>query len=142
MNELIEFLTARLAEDEAIARAVDDNSPPWTGEWIVRDARALGTRNGWCLAYPHDGREFAPGLIEHIARHDPARALREVEAKRAVIELHGRAESHPHGCVVCSLANESCGCVGTWAEGWPCETIKRMAGVWHDHPDWRAEWAT
>jgi hypothetical protein len=139
--EIVEFLTVRLAEDEATARAVDDNSPPWTGEWIVRDAHALGTRNGWCLAYPHEGREFAPGLVEHIARHDPARVLAEVGAKRAIIARHS-----PHamgGCRTCEAPHwGTLVCNRCHGQAWPCADVRDITGVYRAHPGRQEEWAT
>ena len=73
---LTEFLTARLDEDEAVARAASAD-PQWGGnkcssyEWEV-----------------YAGRDEAVGVMEtrsameFTARYDPARVLAEVEAKR------------------------------------------------------------
>jgi hypothetical protein len=85
---LTEFLLARLAEDEEVAR--EASADPWThvheglqgGEVIragaVRVARVYA--NTWSNGYVPDCENAA-----HIARHDPARVLAEVEAKRAVV---------------------------------------------------------
>lgn len=59
---LVEFLTARLADDEAIAQ------------------RAVRWNEG-CRDWATDGEPD----WEHIALHDPARVLREVESKRQII---------------------------------------------------------
>ncbi len=81
---LAEFLLARIAEDEAAARAAQFSNGRWhrTGEW----ARATAV-----------ARDFGPDVVlersgtlawddnEHIARHDPARVLAECEAKRRII---------------------------------------------------------
>lgn len=96
-----EKLTAYLDEDEATARAVDDNSAPRDGQWQPRGRHALETHNGWVLARAgSSGHDFRPGVVEHIARYDPARVLRYVEAVRAIIressgEGHGWAEHEP-----------------------------------------------
>jgi hypothetical protein len=84
---LIAFLRARLAEDEQAAVATHDTELPWE---VARDS-ALTQRTS-----PTHGYEMVPGHIVrtqlgtlraiHIARHDPARVLREVEAKRRIIE--------------------------------------------------------
>lgn len=58
---ITEFLLARIAEDEAVARDVDDVA--WAGLFD-------GT---W------------GGVNDHGARHDPARVLAECEAKRRII---------------------------------------------------------
>ena len=65
MNEVVEFLLAQIAEDEAVARAA------------IKDSEGS-------LDWAADGD---PTDI-HIARWDPARVLAECEAKRAIIELH------------------------------------------------------
>jgi hypothetical protein len=88
---LAEFLSARLAEDERIATGV--TASPWacevlnrgTGkqEWVVvghlHEFAVLSGEVGigWMAGLPHDG--------EHIARHDPARVLREVAAGRRLL---------------------------------------------------------
>ena len=91
--ELVDFLKARLDEDEAAASRVKSS---WrqigeTGVIVASDGdRAEECANGnWT------------GIAEHIVRHDPARVLAEVEAKRrtmARIENHaalmGRDEIH------------------------------------------------
>lgn len=101
-DDLIAFLTARLNEDEGIARAVEDGSAPWDGQWTADGANALRTRNGHTLAYGHmstDGRALPmplkPGLTEHWARHDPARVLAEVDAKRRILTEFTQAGSMP-----------------------------------------------
>jgi hypothetical protein len=63
---LTEFLLARIAEDEAAARAVG-----WTPRWVMA----------------HDLPDAPPGIVAHIARHDPARVLAECAAKRRIVEL-------------------------------------------------------
>jgi hypothetical protein len=63
MNDLAEFLLARIAEDEAIARTAD----PATGTWRSLDM---------C-------RETEEA---HVVRWSPTRVLAECEAKRPTIE--------------------------------------------------------
>lgn len=86
---ITDFLTARLDEEESALRAIQDNSEPWRGEWAGDEANfALRTRNGWSLARAVTVEAgFPPGVLAHIARHDPARVLREVAAKRARLTL-------------------------------------------------------
>lgn len=89
MNDLVEFLRARLDDDEAIAiRTVDINvradmkrgkttAPRWlpepetSGVWDERDVKRV--HHTWVAER------------EHIVRHDPARVLAEVDAKRRII---------------------------------------------------------
>jgi hypothetical protein len=71
------FLEARIAEDEALARAATPS--PWT----------LYNRGvGWEipeLPEPHDGLTFIKADAHYVAHNHPARVLSECEAKRVVI---------------------------------------------------------
>jgi hypothetical protein len=93
MDDLTAFINARLDEDEAAAKK----------------AIELGA-GVWSLA-PHF----------HTARHSPARVLREVAAKRAILRLYDnpKASAHVSGLVLAMV---------------------HIAAVWSDHPDYRAEW--
>lgn len=86
MVDLVQWLRAQLDEDERIARAVEDRSAPWDGQWMADGNSAVRTLNGHVLFYRHDERPLKPGLTEHVARHDPARVLREIDAKRRIID--------------------------------------------------------
>lgn len=82
---LTEFLLARIAEDEAKARAA--GGQVWASlnrSWDspdVRDIAAMSGQTERLFAVPMD-------YDEHVARHDPARVLAECEAKRRILELH------------------------------------------------------
>lgn len=77
MSTLVEFLLARVAEDEAVARAAGDEAPsPWRN-----DCGTLSDARGTQMA-GYAGEAAGP----HIARHDPARVLAECEAKRRIVE--------------------------------------------------------
>jgi hypothetical protein len=64
MTDLAEFLLARIAEDEAVAREA------------VR----------WSEGASQWGDSGEPDW-EHIARHDPARVLAECDAKRRIVQM-------------------------------------------------------
>lgn len=104
MNDLIAFLNARLDEDEAAARAAAEH--PWT----------------------RFGAQTA-AQVDHIARHDPARVLREVEARRAIIRRcavrMNEMDVHPNGLVSprAVLARQA---------------LIDLAVIWNDHPDFPA----
>lgn len=72
------------------------------------------------------------GVAAHIARHDPARALREVEAKRKRLAAYtaARAAADKHGDRYMAGV----------ADGLAV-AVKDDASAWSDHPDYRAEWA-
>lgn len=58
----------------------------------------------------------------HIIRHDPARVLREVEAKRKVVDRYAWLREHGD----------------TGDARW---VLPLLAAVYADHPDYRPEWA-
>lgn len=111
MSEVVEFLLARLAEDEVVARAM-----PFEPEWIAHPEKtgqpiiAGNARIATC----------AESVMPHIARHDPARVLAEVAAKRRIVDL----ADHLSG------RNEVGGAI-----------LRALASVYADDPDWREEWA-
>lgn len=106
MSELVEFLLARITEDEAAAKAAKG----WRA-WHVEEKRTLeivtevdgsmgwefgGGSGVWGCDDPYDDcdqyRTHAYLEADHIVRHDPARVLAECEAKRRIIEIHGCSE--------------------------------------------------
>lgn len=127
MSDLIEFLKARLDEDEKGANT-----------WLlfVAEAKRIEARDRRRTRNP-----ASRWTLEEEAR--AKRTLAEAAAKRAIIDLHapmGEAGWQANACKVCSWGGESCGCLGP-LDGWPCETVKRTAEVYRDHPEWREEWA-
>lgn len=128
--DIAEFLTARLDEDEAAAKAA--GSAPWVADiprsvHVSFKARAENKHAFRGQGYIA-GVENA-GAQTHIARHDPARVLREVAAKRAIIEAHGL---HPDPCDAHDPAT---------MKSEPCEVLVQLATVHSDHPDYQQEWA-
>lgn len=156
MDDLVAFLRARLDEDERIARATlwdDDGSlgsnhwhafdrgphDGWTqARWVVID----GADEGVVISRPQAADDEA--VIRHIARHDPARVLREIEAKRQLVKLHGRATLRAGGgaqyfdtTIVCRTCEPSY----QFPEmSWPCSTLRLLALPYADHPDYRESW--
>lgn len=136
MTTLIEFLEARLAEDEAAALAA--GSARWAfkeidwhdfSRWTVEDEE-----DETIVFRDVNGAHYA---AVHAARHDPARVLREVQAKRAILELHGRSHEcstyDHHGDI------ESC----SWClNPEDCSTLLALAAIYSDHEAYRKEWAT
>lgn len=115
--DLIAFLNARLDEDEAAARQA------WGIEWNWRD-----------LAQPFRERPSVAHTV-HIARHDPARALREVGAKRRLIELAWDADQGDRILDEEIARDPKPGEVTTGGL-----ILRAMAAVYSDHADYRPEW--
>lgn len=144
MDDLIVFLLAQLALDEAAAKAAQMRFPgPWD--------RAVAPDSPLPSAVSlYDSRDESLGVIrgsyaaDHIARHDPARTLREVEAKRAILAEHGPANGRRDAdrCRVCTAITHT-GMGHTDARRFraPCPTLLILAAIYSDHPDYRQEWA-
>lgn len=153
MDDLVRWLTACLDEDERIARrACGYASPEWhldddTGEtvlwWppephVAENERKHGLRvtaDVWRgMTIDASGQQIAP----HIAAHDPARVLREIEAKRRTLALHSAPTGH-----ACSTTDET-GYNFNYDEVSPadaCTTLRLLATVYSDRPGYREEWA-
>lgn len=116
MSDLVAFLRARLDEDEQAAERAQGEGQSWA--WVQPEAL--------------DANRY-PSLeqAEHIARHDPARVLAEVAAKRALLDVH----RDDYGS--CS----TCGTAGEYDVPWPCTTVELLALPYANHPDYRSEWA-
>jgi hypothetical protein len=108
---LVDFLEARLAEDKA-----------WAREY--RDAGVYG------IGVAKDGGSFRLPVL-----CDPARVLREVEAKRRIIEAawadHVRIEGEWESC----QSQEQMA-----AKDDVPDTLRALASVYDSHPDFREEW--
>ncbi|MBM4686241.1 hypothetical protein GS532_21150 [Rhodococcus hoagii] len=121
--ELIDFLHARINEDEQAAHnAASMDGHDWApfGPGADDFDRVEGT------SATTVGYDMGDSAARHIARHDPARALREAGAKRRTIEL-----------VKAIVGN------GGWWEGGKAEDILYdLAAVYSDHPDYNTEWAS
>ncbi|MEU3098534.1 DUF6221 family protein [Streptomyces sp. NPDC006967] len=75
MDDLVEWLRAQLDEDERTARAATPG--PWRAG--VRSGFDAVDGDGWTVCNASDVD------VAHIARHDPARVLREIDAKRRTL---------------------------------------------------------
>lgn len=88
MSDLVEFLRARLDEDERVAREATDG--PWSldnelhVEAIYAPDRSTVVVGGGRWGDEAPVFETDEDAV-HIVRHDPARVLREVEAKRRTL---------------------------------------------------------
>lgn len=164
MTDIAAFISARLGEAEAAAKACADydgglgwyDSPVrGSGDHTIR---AAGSNVAVCRVRLDDGTgdEGVPRLLdadavaEHIARHDPARVLREVAAGRLILAEHEHTDhvavtwigasgekpsSTPWGCLTC---HEDDGVIAPY--GW-CKTVRAVASAWSDHEQFAPSWA-
>jgi hypothetical protein len=136
--ELVEFLLARIGEDEAVARAaVERNGATWSPHELHDGARITGTTEfGNPRSYRGDGElwddEGALGMFTetaaHIARWDPARVLAECEAKRRLIAETLRFDT--------ARTYEAFGAEAIYER----LILTHLALPYADHPDYRQEW--
>ena len=142
MTDLISFLNARLDEDEAAARAA---LPIYGPGWRPENSKVagLGPARIWGKDSKRPVAEAARRVsAAHITRHDPARVLREVAAKRAILAEHGPSRRDASRCRVCTaIAHTGMGHADARRFRAPCPTLLFLAAVYSDHPDYRAEWA-
>lgn len=125
MDDLVQFLRARLDEDAEVARAAHGrvDGPLGVRWWTPEEIK---TRL-W-------GDQIHMSDAVHIARHAPARVLREVEAKRAIIgtiEQALKEAEFPDHLVsrparVALLLLEPIG--------------RQLAAIHADHPDYLEAW--
>jgi hypothetical protein len=118
---LLEFLQARLTEDELTALAAVDGSPSWRSSLTFRDVKDEDGR------YVVEADRQHPSVEQsaHIARHCPARILAEVEAKRLVIADYLRTDAT--GDLLGRDIVES--------------LLRHMSSVYADHPDYNPSWS-
>lgn len=154
MTDIVEFLAARLDEDEIAIKAmgVEGAGRWWVGQRFDGSLDPEGStvfvdvRRSDGLGYIHLGTPgmFAGPTAIHIARHDPARVLREVAAKRKLLAEHKHvpavqseaAHVYDFGCQTCHVDTH---CGETMGLGW-CETVRLMAGVYNQSPDYDPTW--
>ena len=140
MTDMVAFLNARLDEDEGAAKTATP------GPWMTADGREWLADNvvfGQSVDWPGhiqqvcnvDYAQHKAGNAEHIARYDPARVLREVEAKRKIVTRYER-----------SLAGD----LPEWKAGRELliaatailkGAVVDLAVVYSDHPDYDEAWS-
>ncbi|MEV0474529.1 DUF6221 family protein [Streptomyces prunicolor] len=120
-NDLVAFLRARLDEDADLARRCD--MAGFSAEWTAHGA-AVDFGRG-------DLTSFHTAIARHVALHDPARVLREVEAKQRVLNRHtlSPAEDDPERPWD---DRDDCQFDG---DLWPCDDLLALALPYQEHPD-------
>jgi hypothetical protein len=125
MDDLVQWLRDQLDEDERIARRAGDSF------------RQIG-ETGVIVATEGDRAEECAsanwaGVAEHIVAHDPARVLREIDAKRRIVERYERAmenrRAHPDDLASAGALLALHGAVNL------------LALPYVDRPGYREEWA-
>jgi hypothetical protein len=134
-DDLVAFIEARLADDQRMALAATPE------HWSVEPWRNDHNVEFLVIADYHQGPPAIALKSEadaaHIARHDPSRVLRDVEALRAVVE-----ECKSTMDWVEELRREGDEALAYRAHvGSLLLVLKMFAAVWREHPDFRPEWS-
>ena len=146
-DALIAFVKARLDEDEVVAREACDGD---SGQWFMgRKWNVYRAEDEARYDEDYQGEEnrlVVYGNVkpqsEYVARHDPARALREVAAKRALIRValenaaetdSERGDGHDAG----GIAAGQCSDHGAEAA---LRNLAPLAAIWDGHPDYDPGW--
>ena len=102
--DIVEFLRARLDEDEVIWSRAADLEPDVPVVISVADRPGV----------------VVPGSVMGVV--GPGRMLREVEAKRRIVERHTGCDDVSYG------------------DAATCPDIRALAAVYAEHPDYDPEW--
>ena len=129
MDELIAFIKARLDEDEAREREML--------EMLATAGQDRGPRLAVCFDDGTSGDAFDWNPWDVITDYDPARVLREVAAKRAILGRHKPLYGMYGPC--CAWCSDDVDAFGL-SHSWPCEDVRDIIAVWSDHPDYRQDW--
>lgn len=135
MSALVTFLRARLDEDETWAKSCEEVYP---GPWEVIDRGHSVTIKAaaplFRVIVSLDQDDVPPSdrwlseWLDHIARHDPVRVLRDVAAKRVLVDhaeqvlLETTHRFHP-------------------AYRFAVHLLHTLGAVYADHPDYQPEWS-
>jgi hypothetical protein len=125
MDELVQWLRAVLdAEAEEAQATADEFGSVWTADETTDSVRSD-------IEYVSVvGEPNSP--VGFIAEHDPARVLREIDAKRQILAEHRQAQ--PRWCVVCDVPGDYQG------REFGCTTVRLLALPYADRPGYREEW--
>lgn len=131
---LVGFLRERLQEDERAAREATPG--PWTVNGPFGDDAINAEEAGVCVV--GGGRWGGEASVfetdadkDHIARHDPARVLAEVDAKRRILDLYDTALRWAEG---------TAGATAGYACRLARETLALLAVPYAQHPGYDESW--
>ncbi|BBC35256.1 hypothetical protein SGFS_065500 [Streptomyces graminofaciens] len=135
MVDLARWLGQQLDVDAERATAAADND---SGEWFMGDKWNVYRAEDEA---PDEDVETNALVVygnvksqsEHIAEWDPARVLREIDAKRRLLDEH--EATGLKGCAACGFTLEYMG-HGPW-----CTTLRLLALPYADRDGYREEWS-
>jgi len=144
---LSEFLREQLDADERVANraCVDAMNEIVSGRWEV----SAHTDTPSCVA-DDEGRmivdsatsypQYEQGVLAHVAAWDPARALAEVKAKRAILDAHDRRRHHCPLPIIQSAVGQLWDLDDDDAAP-ACWTVLLLAQPYADRDGWQPDWS-
>lgn len=133
MTTLPDFLITQIEADEAVARAAMKPRRADDGRWSVGDHPMDERRIEGIGIEIYDEGGHDEHQAAHIARHDPARVLRECAAKRAIVELRETLVNDGDRSIAARLTTPSV--VATLDA-----TLRVLASVYADREGFDAGW--
>ncbi|MCC5474313.1 DUF6221 family protein [Streptomyces barringtoniae] len=129
---LVRFLRARFQEEERVARDAIAGAPG--AVWGVMADEIEQVLTSWDGRTTHTplvqfGADDPVQLLTHVARHDPARVLRELEAKQALLDEHRMMDDDT--CRTCRQGGPPRS---------PCTTLRLLAVPYAGHPGYDDSW--
>jgi hypothetical protein len=136
VDDLAVFLNAQFDEDERVASAAPRG--PWSvevsGSVVAADGGRVvpsvgGAVDGCVTCWPEGP------VVDHVLAYDPARVLREIEAKRGVLRQYETVRGQVRNPV--SAENRRAARI---AQGELEDVLRILATVYADRPGYREEW--
>lgn len=134
MDELVQWLGEQFDEDEQVARDACHGGPAnWTtdGSYPVSVAGLPRGADVFTEAVAFDEGSPSEAQAEHIALHDPARVLREIDAKR-------RIATQMASTLSCAAGDSEVDHYGALVDAE--QTLRLLALPYADRPGYREEW--
>ena len=131
MDDLVQWLRAALDGEAEETRTV---AAATEAHWSPGDEHLSDSVNE-----AESGAPVVVGTYEYldwpvrqfIAAHDPARVLREIDAKRRIVDAHERGPMPKGGTADCAQC---------WGAVWPCPTLRLLALPFADRPGFQESW--
>ncbi|WP_238840678.1 DUF6221 family protein [Prescottella equi] len=131
MSKIVEFIEARITEDEQIAREASEGALAKfadirvSGVWEYNGGSVVGSDPTFAV---RSGAEVTVQQVAHIALHDPARAARQASLFRKLL-----VEALPVDGPNFRAADHD-------AEDAKNPQFQALATIWADHPEFQREW--
>lgn len=147
VDDLVTWLRAQLDEDERMAREATGGpwevGPTFGGRdnrvYVKPEGFGIDTVGTCIIAGQVANMPEYRANAEYIARHNPARVLAEVDAKRRILDRHASYD-FPADLEDGPGAYSWTGRCDHCHEPWPCPDLRDVAAPLADRPGYREDW--